>query len=154
HLFTEAVVDQLDELLEVERFQDRRADRIRRNLVDASLARGGEDDDVRAFDGRRADPLDEFVSIEARHHQVEQHQIEFAVGLKLLQAGCSIFRELDVEVHAPKNRLQQNADRKVIIDDENVTAGTIQLCNVHGFQLAETGSSWERVRERKASGNA
>src|SRR5262249_47150255 len=69
----EAVADHLDELLEIERLEDGIADGVGRNLVDAALSRGGEDDDVRAPVGHHVlDPLDELVAVDARHHQVEE----------------------------------------------------------------------------------
>ena len=38
----------------------------------------------------------------------------------------SIFRQLDVEPHALQNGLQKHADRQVIVDDQNLAAGSVE----------------------------
>ena len=43
----QTLADHVDELLEIERLQDRIAHRLGRNLVDAAFSGGREDDDVR-----------------------------------------------------------------------------------------------------------
>src|ERR1700709_1712122 len=79
----QTVSDHLDELFEVEGFEDRVADRVGGDLFHASLAGGGEDNDVRpdVWIGGR-DALDELVAIEARHHEIEEDEIESAVRLQ------------------------------------------------------------------------
>src|SRR5437763_4558947 len=72
-LAADAVADHLNKLLEIERFEDGVTYRVGRNLLHAAFSGGGEDDDVRTpVRHLLADLFDELVSIEARHHQVEQ----------------------------------------------------------------------------------
>ena len=89
----ETISDDLDELVEIERLEDGIADGILRDFLDAALAGGCEDDDVRAmFREVVVDLFDEFVSIEAGHHQVEEDQVEGTVVLNLLETGRAILR--------------------------------------------------------------
>src|SRR6266498_3106655 len=123
-----AVADHLNKLLEVEWFKDGVADGIGRDLFHAALARGGEDDDVRtAFRHLLGDLLDELVPVEARHHQVEEDQIERAVLVDFLQSDRAILGQLDVEFHPPQNRLQKDADRQVIVDDEDSLSRSVEF---------------------------
>src|ERR1044071_825112 len=128
----EAIADHLDELLEVERLEDRVAHRVRRGLVDAALAGGGEDDDVRPPVGKHvADALDELVAVHARHHQVEEDQVEAAVMAELVEADLAVLGKLDVELHPFQDRLQQDANGEVIVDDEDPSATSVDLSYWH-----------------------
>jgi len=131
----QTLANQLDELLQIEGLEDRRADRVGGDLVDAALAGGGENDDVRTLNRDGSDALDELVAVEAGHHQVEEHQIDCAVRLQFVEAGCAILRELDREVHPPQNSLQQYADREVIIDDQNPLSRTVKFRNWHSLSF-------------------
>src|ERR1051325_5675036 len=127
-----AVPDHLDELLEIERLEDGVAHRVGRDLVDAALAGGGEDDDVRAAVGQHVfDPLDELVAVHARHHQVEQNEVEAAVMAEFVEADLPILGQLDVELHPPQNGLQQDANGEIVIDDEDPSAASIDLSHWH-----------------------
>src|SRR5437764_13984153 len=77
-LVADAVADHFDEFFQVERFKDGVAHGVGWDLLHAALARGGEDDDVRPAADQLllGDFLDELIAVEARHHQVEQNQIE------------------------------------------------------------------------------
>jgi len=128
----QAVRDDVDELVEVERLEDRIADGAGGDLVDAALAGGREDHDVRPVAGISfADLLDELVSVEPGHHEIEQDEIEAAVVLQFFETGRAVFRQVDVEFHAPQHGLQQHADRQVIIDDEDATPTAIELLYRH-----------------------
>src|SRR6266550_4338263 len=137
----QTVADHLDELLEIERLQDRVAHGLRLNLLYAAFSRGGEDDDVRA--GGRifgAHFLDELVPVDLGHHEIEEDQIESAVAAQLLQAHRPILGQLDVELHPPEHRLQENADGQVIVDDEYFAARAVDLSrhDVHRHPLRKT----------------
>src|SRR6202171_4407562 len=76
----EAVADHVDELFEIEGLENEVADGVGRNLVDAALAGSGEDDDVGTRVGVfSGDAVDELVAVDARHHEVEQDQVEGGV---------------------------------------------------------------------------
>src|SRR5437764_15352027 len=124
----EAVADHLDEPLQIERFEDRVADGIGGDLVDAAFAGGGEDDDVRTS-GRVSfpDALDELVPVQARHHQVEEDEVEAAIDLQFLEADRTILRQLDVEVHSLEDRAQQNTDGEVVIDHQDSSSATVEF---------------------------
>src|SRR6185503_265767 len=115
----ETVGDDLDERVEVEGLEDRIAHRVPRDFVHAAFAGGGEDDDVRALAMLPADLLDELVSVQPRHHQVEEDEIVAAVLMQLVETRGAVFGELDLELHSPQHGLQQNANGKVVVDDEN-----------------------------------
>src|SRR5712691_8200188 len=132
-LLFEAVADDLDELVEIERLEDRVADRVLRDLVDAALSGGGADDDVRTLVGRigLSDLLDELIAIHAGHHEVEEDEIEAAVLPHFFQSDGAVLGQLDVELHPLQNGLQQNADGQVIIDDEDMTPRAVEFSYGH-----------------------
>src|SRR5689334_13250697 len=83
----QTLADDPDERIEVERFEDRVADGVGWDLVDAAFAGGGEDDDVRAMIAVAfADLLDEFVTVEPRHHEVEEDQVVSRIALQPFQS--------------------------------------------------------------------
>src|SRR6266496_4207362 len=106
----QAVRDNLDEFFEIERLEDRVADSLRRDLVDATLSGGREHDDVRtsAVGILGAYVVDEFVTVDFWHHQIEQDQIDFAVAFQLFEADRPVLGELDVESHPLQDRLKKN----------------------------------------------
>ena len=122
----DAVRHDLDEALQVEGLEDRRADRLWRDLLHPSLPRGCEDDNVgpRGDDG--VDLLEELVAVDLRHHQIEEHQI---VGLLFhaLKARFAILGQIDGEPHAREYSLQENPDGQVVVDDEYPAAATVNL---------------------------
>src|SRR5688500_17084098 len=90
----------LDEFVEIERFEDGVADRVRRNLVDAALPGRREDDDVGTAGGEgAADLLDELIAVQAGHHEVEENEVERTAGLDLIEAGSAVFGQVNVELH-------------------------------------------------------
>src|SRR5215212_7649531 len=119
--------DDLDELVEIERLQDRGADRMARDLVHAAAAGGGEDHDVRP----RVVPLphlvDELVAVEAGHHQIEEDQIDRTVLLQFLESDRTVLREVDLELHPFQDRLQQDANGQVVVDDEDLLATAVEF---------------------------
>jgi len=136
----QTVAEDLDEAVEIEGLEDRVANGRGGDLVDAAAAGGGEDDDVRARVGiLLADALDELVSVDARHHQVEQDHVDRAVAGELLQAVRAVFGELDVELHPLEHGLQENANRKVVIDDEDSSTGSVELLDWHSYCLLLPG---------------
>src|SRR5258707_4365097 len=134
----QTLANQIDELLEIEGLEDRGADRVGGDLVDAALAGGGKDDDVRPFHRDGADALDELVAVQARHHQIEEHEIDGAVRLELVEADRAILGELNREVQPPEDSLQQYPDRKVIIDDQNPLSRTIEFRNWHSLSFTSS----------------
>src|SRR3954468_4221882 len=90
-----------------------------------AFAGRGEDDDVRTLDRNRRYALDEFVAVEARHHQIEQHEIDRPVALEFFEADRAILCELDREMHPLQHSLQQYANREIVIDHQDALAGTI-----------------------------
>src|SRR5438045_5646017 len=125
----EAVVDHLDEFFEVEWLENRVADGVRRDLVDAAFSSGCEDDNMRTSAVRilRVYPVDEFVAVDFRHHEVEEDQIDLAVSFQLLEPDRPVLGQLDVESHAFQDSLKKNADGQVVIDDEDFAAVSIDL---------------------------
>jgi hypothetical protein len=135
----EAFADDLDEFVEVEWLEDRVADRFVRNLVDAALAGGGEHNDMRAaFWKVLPDLLDEFVAVEPRHHEVEKDEVELAVVLDLLEAGSSIFGQVDVELHALEDGLKEDANGQVVVDDEDPASSSVDLAYRHPLPLVNS----------------
>lgn len=127
----DTVREDLDERVEIERLENRAADRVGRDLVDAPLARGGKDDDVRAMLGETfPDLLDELVPVEAGHHQVEEDQIDMAIALELVEPDRPILRQLDAEFHPPQDSLKKNADGQIVVDDEDASSRAVEF--VHG----------------------
>ena len=138
----ETIADDLDELVEIERFQDGIADGRGGDFVDAALAGGSENDDVRAL--LRiffADLLDEFVSIEARHHEIEENEVETTILLHLLQSRRPILGELDFELHAAEDGLQEDTNGEVIVDDQNPLARAVDLSYSHPTLIGKFFSS-------------
>jgi len=128
----QAIADDVDEGVEIERLEDRVAHRIGRDLVHAPLSRGGEHDDVRSVLPMTAvDLLDEFVAVQARHHQVEEDEVVPGVVLQNLQPGGAILGERDLEFHPLQYRLQQHANRKVVVNDQDSASGSVELVNGH-----------------------
>src|SRR5476651_2020583 len=126
------VPDDLDELVEVERLQDRVAHGRGRDFVDAAFAGGGKDDDVRAMMRiLLADLLDELVSIKTRHHEIEENEVEPAILLHLLQPHRPILGQLDIELHAAEDGLQKDTNSEVIVDDQNSAARAVDLPYSH-----------------------
>src|SRR2546430_14652292 len=112
----QAFADHLDELLEVERLEDGVADGVGWDLVDAALAGGGEDDDVRAALREHVlDALDELVAVHPRHHEIEEDEIVAAVRTELVETDLAILGQLDVELHPLQDCLQQDANGEVIV---------------------------------------
>src|SRR5438034_5821995 len=107
-LATDAVADHLNKLFEIERFEDGITHGVGWDLLHAALSGGGEHDDVRAaaLGHFLSNLLDEFVSVEARHHQVQEDQIERAVPAHFVQSHRAILGQLDVELHSTQNGLQ------------------------------------------------
>ena len=133
----QAVPDDLDEGVQIERLEDRIADRVDRNLIHAPFSGGGEDDDVRSLPLiPLAYLLDELVPVETGHHQVEEDQVEPAILLQLLQTDRPILGQVDVELHPLEDRVKKDADGKIVIDDENPSSGSIQL--LYGHRPAAT----------------
>jgi hypothetical protein len=80
-----------------------------------------------------ADPLDEFVAVEFRHHQIEEDQVDFAVSLQFFESDRAILGQVDIELHALEDGLKKNADRQIVVDDEDSAAGSVDLTD-HGCQ--------------------
>src|SRR4051812_40121430 len=139
----QTLADHLDELLEIERFEDGVADRVRRDFLDAALPCRGEDDDVRSLLGVLLPDLDdELVAVHARHHEIEENQIVRAVILQFIEADLTIFRQLHGEFHPLQDRLQQNADGKVVVDDQYPSAASVdfsrhEVVSLPGFTSPE-----------------
>ena len=128
----QAIGDDLDELVEIERLEDGVADGVRRDLLYAPFPGRGEDDDVGAVLGVLVgDALDELVSVEAGHHEVEEDQVERAVVLHLLQPHRPILGQLDLEFHPPQHGLEEDTDREVIIDDEDLSSRAVDFSYRH-----------------------
>src|SRR5882762_3452969 len=90
-VLADAVADHLNKLLEVERFEDGITHGVGRDLLHAAFSGGGEDDDVRpAVRHLLGDLLDELVSVETRHHQIQEDQVERAVPAHFLQSHRAI----------------------------------------------------------------
>src|SRR5687767_9766040 len=138
-LAAEAFADDLDEFVEVEGLEDRIADRFVGDLVDAALAGGGEDDDMRApFRKVLADLLDELVTVEAGHHEVEEDEVESAVVVDLLEAGSSILGQVDIELHPLEHGLQEDANGQVVVDDEDPASSSVDLAYRHPLPLVNS----------------
>jgi hypothetical protein len=89
------------------------------DLVDAALARGSEDHDVRPVVGiALRDLFGELVAVQAAS-SVEQDEVVRVPALQLVESRRAVFRELDVELHPPQHCLQQHANGEVIVDDQN-----------------------------------
>jgi hypothetical protein len=124
--------DDLDERVQVEGLENRVADGRGRDLVDAALAGGGKYDNVRAISGVSfADLFDELVPVEARHHQVEKDEVDSSLLLQLLQTSRAILGELDIELHPSEHCLQKDANRQIIVDDEDFPSGAVELVHRH-----------------------
>ena len=83
------------------------------------------------------------------------------VALQFFESRRAIFGQLHLEVHAAKHRLQQHANRQVIVDDEDMLPGTINSRNGHSVVLTfseiyagleRSGRSAVRVREGRRAG--
>src|SRR5438874_1926533 len=101
----EAFADHLDEPFEVERFENGVTNGPVGDLIHAPFPCGCEDDDVRWFWLLHVDTLDELITIEARHHQVEQDEIKATVMPNFFERHQSVLGELDLEVHSPQHGL-------------------------------------------------
>src|SRR2546430_2042618 len=125
----EAVVDHLDEFFEIEWFENRVADGVRRDLVDSAFSSGREDDDMWTSAVRilRAYLVDEFVAVDLRHHQIEEDQVDLAVSSQLVEPDRPVLGQVDVESHAFQDSLKKNADGQVVINDEDFAAVSIDL---------------------------
>lgn len=123
----DALGDHLDEALQIERFEDGVADSLRGNLFHAALSGGGEDDDVGPGLAESAEVLQELVAVDPRHHQVEQDQVVGTTILKAREPGLSVLGQLDGEIHPRQHRLQQHPNRKIIVNDQNLSAAPVDL---------------------------
>src|ERR1041385_4235917 len=127
---SDALADHLNKLLEIERLEDGVADGVGRDFLHAALARGGENDDVRAAIRQLLrDLLDELVAVETRHHQIEQNQIELAVPVHFVQPDCAVLGQLDVEFHPSQNGLEKDADGQVVVDDQYPLARAVEFAH-------------------------
>ena len=124
--------DDPDERIEIERLEDRIAHRVGRDLIDAAFAGGGEDDDVRPMIAVvLPDLIDEFVPVQARHHEVEEDEIVGRILLQPLEPRRPVFGQLDLELHPFQDGLKQDADRQIVIDDQDPSAGSVELLYRH-----------------------
>src|SRR6266568_7576713 len=122
----ETIRDHIDELLQIERLENRIADRVRRDFLHAALSRRGEDDDVRPVHWEfLRDRFDELVPVDLRHHEIEENEIEAAVAAEFVETDHAVFGQLDIEFHSFENRLEEDANRQVVVDDQNLSAGSV-----------------------------
>ena len=112
-----------------------------------------------------SDPFDELVAVHPRHHQIEENQVVVAVMLQLIEPDLPVFRQLDGELHSLEYRLQQNANGKVVVDDQYPSAASVDFsshevvslpvfprpeCETHtGLRL----SRFNRLRHHTSAGN-
>jgi hypothetical protein len=60
--------------------------------------------------------------------------------MQLVETGGAVFGELDLELHPPQHGLQQNANGKVVVDDENFASCAVEFVYWHRLgAAAETG---------------
>src|SRR5438445_5500482 len=131
----QTVADHLDEFFEIERLQNRVANRVGGDFVDAALPGRGEYDDVGAAIPKiLSDFVDELVPVDPGHHQVEKHEIELAVLSQLFEPDGSVLGQLDVESDPSEDSFQKDANCHVVVDDENFSP----------FSLNPSDHSWSR----------
>jgi len=118
--------DHLKELLEIERFQDRVADRLRRDFLHPAFSGCCKDDDVRPAPRiQPVDPIEELVAVHTRHHEVEQDQVVRAVLRQFFEPGGPILGELDRKLHLLQDSLKQDADGHIIINHQYLPAAAV-----------------------------
>lgn len=117
----DALCDDLNEVLQVERLEDVIADAARTNLIDPPLTCCGQYDDMHVgicF----PDLIDELVTVQVRHHQVEKNDVVGIAGFEPFQPSLTISSELNLELHPRQDRFEEHSDSNVIIDDQNLAA--------------------------------
>ena len=128
----EAIRDHFDEPFQIERLENRIADRVRRDFLHAALSCRGKHDDVRPVHREfLRDRFDEFVSVDLRHHEIEENEIEAAIAPEFIETDQTVFGQLDIEFHAFENRLKEDANGQVVVDDQNLPAGSVDSAG-HG----------------------
>ena len=122
----EALRDDLNEVLKVERLEDVIADASRTNLINPPLTRCGQYDDMHV---RVCFPnlINELVAVHVRHHQVEKNDVVGIAGFNPFQPSLTISSELNLELHPRQDRFEEYSDGDVIIDDENLPALSVHF---------------------------
>ena len=83
--------------------------------ADRVLIVGGGEDNHREFPGGKL--LDHREAVEVGHPHVEEDEVEPAVLLQLLETGHAVLGEVDLELHASQDGLQQHTDGEIVVDD-------------------------------------
>src|SRR5260370_18645997 len=127
--FGQALADHLEEFLEIERLEDGIAYGVGWDFVHAALSGGCEHHDVGASSVGiiGLDLVHEFVTVDLRHHQIEEDQIDFAVALQFLESYRPILGQRDIEFHALEDGLKKYADGQIVVDDEYFAAVSVDL---------------------------
>ncbi len=113
----DALADQLQEGFEIERFEDRAADRVLRDLGDASLTGGGEHDDMRSlFESKVWQSSQELVAVQSRHHEIQQNQIVDRPFPQPIDSGLAVFSEAHRESDPSKDRIEQHSYSEIVVD--------------------------------------
>lgn len=123
----DALLNESQEDFQIERLENRVAHGVRRKLVDAALSGGGEDHDVRpGFAGLPVELREKLVAVDLRHHEIEEDQGKLLAVSDFLQPGLAVPREVDSEVQPFEHSLKKDADRHIVVNDEDAVTGSIE----------------------------